>query len=604
MSVIKVLDDNLINKIAAGEVVERPSAVVKELVENSIDAGSTQITVEIETGGISFIKISDNGKGIPANDAYSAFTRHATSKISSFEDLEEVLTLGFRGEALASIASVSQVEMITKESLAEVAKKIEINGGKLIKEEDIGANNGTTIIVRNLFFNTPARRKFLKKPATESSYITEVINRLALGNPHISFRYIVNNSEILYTNGNGDLKTVILNILGKDIAKNLIEINFSKDGFGLKGFICKPMIARGNRSYGNFFINGRFIKSEIVQAAIEEAFKTRLPIGKFPIFVLSLSIDPRLVDVNVHPTKLEVRFENEDSIYDICYQSINKALSEEVLILRHEEKEIRQNKILESFKEESYKPHEVQNNMMKDTLDYLYTTKNTSAFVEENYVPYEIKHQEKPVEKTLDKPKLKKNIFFNNYRIIGQFFFTYWLIQQGNSVYLIDQHAAHERILYEEMYNKLKNEKVNSQRLLQPIVFDFSDKERVVVEDNFDLFEEFGFELLKLDDEKYVLNAVPFIFKDPLSSDFFMDIVDKLSSIENSIDNIYDTKFHTIVSMACKKAVKGNDKLNFIEARELIERMLNLENPFTCPHGRPTIVEITRTEIEKMFKRI
>jgi len=601
---IKILDDNLINKIAAGEVVERPSSVVKELVENSIDAGATQITVEIATGGISMIRIADNGKGITANEVYSAFTRHATSKISSFEDLEEVLTLGFRGEALASIASVSQVEMITKQEDAIIGRKIEIHGGKLISEEDIGANNGTTIIVRNLFFNTPARRKFLKKPATESSYITEIINRLALGNPSVSFRYIVNNSEILYTNGNGDLKTVILNILGKETAKNLVAIDFNKNGFGLNGFVCKPQISRGNRSYGNFFINGRFIKSDIVQQAALDAFKTRLPIGKFPIFVLSLSIDPKMVDVNVHPTKLEVRFENEDEIYDICKESIDKALMSEVLIQQHEAKvEPPEN----PFKSKS---------IIADTLNFLYEPKaelEKPSFVTAREVEtpvYEVKKVEekaiipKQVEKAIEKP-VKKNTFFANYRIIGQFFYTYWIIQQGSSVYLIDQHAAHERILYEEMYNKLKNEKVDSQRLLQPVVFDFSEAEKIVVEENLDLFENFGFELEKLDEEKYVLNAVPFIFKGPVSSSFFMDIVDKLGEkVGSSEENIYDTKFENIVSMACKKAVKGNDKLNFLEAKELIERLLNLENPFTCPHGRPTIIELTRTEVEKMFKRI
>lgn len=628
MDNIRILEDNIINQIAAGEVVERPSSIVKELVENSIDAGATSITVETKEGGISLIRVSDNGGGIPSDEVLSAFMRHATSKISNMDDLERVMTLGFRGEALSSIASVSQVEIITKTPSQITAKRLEIEGGKVTAEQDIGAVDGTTIKVRNIFFNTPARRKFLKKPGTESGYISDIMNKVALGHPHISFRYVVNDSEILYTNGNGDLKTVIFNVYGKDVAKKLIKVEHSKDDFKIEGYICHPEINRSNRSYGNIFINGRFIKSDIIQSAVEEAYKTKIIIGKFPVFVLNLTINPRLVDVNVHPTKLEVRFSDERRIFDLFFEAVDTALKKENLIPSYEVKS-KENPFAESsYQIENY--HKDNNKVYNSPLlnsdnsekeaDYYKEEKprhsiNISEIVKDIYK--ENKEQEgsfvreaqpkyysskEENEKPAPEPYVKP--FFNNFRIIGQFFNTYWIVEQNESIFLIDQHAAHERVLFEKFMKKFKSKDIISQRLLSPLGVDLSQREREVLMNNMALFGEFGFEIEAFDDESFALLAVPFILKDPASPKFFMDIIDMLSEEGSKLDNIYDTKIDAVAMMSCKAAVKGNDRLSYMEAKNLIDELLKLENPFTCPHGRPTVIELKKYEIEKMFKRI
>lgn len=627
MDNIRILEDNIINQIAAGEVVERPSSVVKELVENSIDAGATSITVETKEGGISLIRVSDNGRGIPSDEVLSAFMRHATSKIANMDDLEKVMTLGFRGEALSSISSVSQVEMITKTASQITAKRLEIEGGKITAEQDIGAVDGTTIKVRNIFFNTPARRKFLKKPGTESGYISDIMNKVALGHPHISFRYVVNDSEILYTNGNGDLKTVIFNVYGKDVAKKLIKAEYAKDDFKIEGYICHPEINRSNRSYGNIFINGRFIKSDIIQSAVEEAYKTKIIIGKFPVFVLNLTINPRLVDVNVHPTKLEVRFSDERRIFDLFFEAVDTALKNENLIPSYEVK-TKENPFTESsYQIENY--HKDNHKVYNSPLLNFTNTENETAYKEEKPrysvniseivkdIYKENKEQDggyvreaKPVyysasednAKPAPEPCVKP--FFNNFRIIGQFFNTYWIIEQNESIFLIDQHAAHERVLFEKLMKKFKSKDIISQRLLSPLGVDLSDKEREILINNMTLFKDFGFEIESFDDESFALLAVPFILKDPASPKFFMDIIDMLSEEGPKLENIYDTKIDAIAMMSCKAAVKGNDRLSYMEAKNLIDELLKLENPFTCPHGRPTVIELKKYEVEKMFKRI
>ncbi|MGN1318050.1 MAG: DNA mismatch repair endonuclease MutL [Lachnospirales bacterium] len=624
MSNIHLLDSNLIDKIAAGEVVERPASVVKELVENSIDAGATSITVEIKEGGISFIRISDNGCGINEGEIPTAFLRHATSKIYAIEDLEGVLTLGFRGEALSSIAGVSQVEMITKTKDAFTGTKFVIHGGKVISNEQIGANTGTQITMENLFFNTPARRKFLKKPSIEAGYVADTVTRIALGNPHIAIKYINNGNTVIATNGSGDLKSCILYVYGKEIASKMIEVDYEKSGYKVKGLIALPEISRGNRNYENFFINGRYIRSDIVKNAVEDSYKGKLMIGKFPIFVLNMTVPKGSVDVNVHPTKLEVRFDNEDFIYDFMYEACNRVLSSINLIPEvswdkpepvkskaapfiNEKKEdiegIIKNRtggISLKFKENNYDniiSKSVNTNYNKN-LEKPYNN-NIEKPVKQNYKKTET--EQKSLFPKIDERKPKEP-FFNNYKIVGQIFNTYWIIEQNDNMYLIDQHAAHERALYEEFTENFKAEMPMSQLLVTPVAIRLSESEKEVLKENRELLEGFGFKIEELGVDSYAIKAVPYIFDEPGNAGFFIEIIDKLA--DKNITNIYDTKYDAIATISCKAAVKGNDKLSFSEASELIKKILKLENPFTCPHGRPTIIEMKRYELEKKFKRV
>lgn len=625
MNIIHLLDNNLINKIAAGEVVERPSSVVKELLENAIDAGSTAITVEIKEGGIDLIKISDNGCGIGKDDIPTAFLRHATSKLKTIDDLEEILTLGFRGEALSSIASVAQVEMVTKTKDDMVGTKFVIHGGKVISQEETAANTGTVITMRNLFFNTPARRKFLKKPSVEAGYISDVVTRIALGHPNIAIKYINNSNTIISTSGNGDLKTCVYYVYGKDIASKMIDVDYSQDGFSIKGLVAKPELSRGNRNYENFFINGRYIKSDTVKSAIEDAYKGKLTIGKFPVFAIDMSVPKNTVDVNVHPTKLEVRFSDEGLVYDIIYKAVDKALSSTNLI---------PNVTWDKPKAKPRKPVQFDLDNIETVVSTPFTTHGRYTLKEvddaDGYTvvkednntkktdktePVEkvaetkaepIKKPTEPVTETVkpvvEEVKEVKKPFFNNYKIVGQIFNTYWIIEQNNNMYLIDQHAAHERVLYEEFTDKFKSETPVSQMLLTPVAVNLSEKEKSIMLDNKPLLEKMGFEIEEFGINTYALRAVPYIFDEPSNVGFFVDIIDMLS--DKNIDNIYDTKYDAIATISCKAAVKGNNKLSYSEAQELINKILKLENPFTCPHGRPTIIEMPRYELEKKFKRV
>lgn len=642
MNNIRLLDNNLINKIAAGEVVERPASVVKELMENSIDAGATSITVEIKEGGISLIKITDNGKGIPKEELKTAFLRHATSKLRTLDDLEDIMTLGFRGEALSSIASVAQVEMITKTKDSQVGHKIVINGGVVEKEEESAGNNGTVFAMKNLFYNTPARRKFLKKPATEGGYVSEVVNRIALGHPEIAIKYINNGNTIMQTNGSGDVKSVVLYIYGRQMASQMIETSYSKDGFTVEGLIAKPELSRGNRNYENFFINGRYIKSNIVQTAVEEAYKGKLMVGKFPVFALNLKVPANTVDVNVHPTKLEVRFSDDNLIYDIMYNAVLKALKKTELIPEvtwDKPKKVKSDNVqgtLEDIafnntvekKAENIETKAVVENDFKYDDKPIFSNQSVAEKAPEPKNPvlnainkvYQEPYcnEEKPIEKPAEtenisekpeeKPILneqkeeKRKPFFNNYRIVGQLFATYWIVEQNNCMYLIDQHAAHERALYEDFTEKFKNSQISSQQLLQPIAVNLSEGEKVIVEENMELLESFGFEIEEFGARTYAIRAVPYVFNSPSNVSFFMDIVDTLA--DKNLKSIYDTKEDAIAMMSCKAAVKGNDRLSYSEAQELIQRLLSLQDPFTCPHGRPTIIEMTKYELEKKFKRI
>ncbi|MEI3163773.1 MAG: DNA mismatch repair endonuclease MutL [Lachnospirales bacterium] len=642
MNNIRLLDNNLINKIAAGEVVERPASVVKELMENSIDAGATAITVEIKEGGISLIKITDNGKGIPKEELKTAFLRHATSKLRTLDDLEDIMTLGFRGEALSSIASVAQVEMITKTKDSQVGHKIVINGGVVEKEEESAGNNGTVFTMKNLFYNTPARRKFLKKPATEGGYVSEVVNRIALGHPEIAIKYINNGNTIMQTNGSGDVKSVVLYIYGRQMASQMIETSYSKDGFTVEGLIAKPELSRGNRNYENFFINGRYIKSNIVQNAVEEAYKGKLMVGKFPVFALNLKVPANTVDVNVHPTKLEVRFSDDNLIYDIMYNAVLKALKKTELIPEvtwDKPKKVKSENVqgtLEDIainntvekKAENVETKAVVENDFKYDDKPIFSNQSVAEKAPEPKNPvlnainkvYQEPYynEEKPIEKPAETENISKKLeekpilneqkeekrkpFFNNYRIVGQLFATYWIVEQNNCMYLIDQHAAHERALYEDFTEKFKNSQISSQQLLQPIAVNLSESEKVIVEENMELLESFGFEIEEFGARTYAIRAVPYVFNSPSNVSFFMDIVDTLA--DKNLKSIYDTKEDAIAMMSCKAAVKGNDRLSYSEAQELIQQLLSLQDPFTCPHGRPTIIEMTKYELEKKFKRI
>lgn len=643
MQSIKILDNKTINKIAAGEVVEGPKSVVKELVENAIDAGATAVTVEIKEGGISYIRIMDNGCGIPQDQVKTAFLRHATSKMSEIEDLEHIFTLGFRGEALASIAGVAQVEMMTKTRDEETGTYIEISGGEIKNIQDTSCTEGTTITVKNLFYNVPARRKFLKKPATESGFVSDLINKLALGHPEVSFRFINNDTTMLHTTGNGELKASVFYVYGKEAANSMVPLEYKKGEYTLTGLIGKPELSRGNRNYENLFINGRFIKNKVVATAVEDAYKTRLLIGKFPIFVLNLQIIPNQVDVNVHPAKLEVRFKNDDEIYELFYEAVFKALEQVVLIpqvgwdkapavkttdkpIKVEQQKIEDIPVYKSVPS-SFSPergisgatgktvdqllnrqHGAQNQVRQNADEFLIDPiivrgKEETTAVKDAPLMKEISHSQNVTNQGQEgamEPEVEP--FFKQYKIIGQIFQTYWMIEQGDCLYLIDQHAAHERILFEELMARFQEENMVSQKLLLPQMLNLSSSEIEVLKENQSLLEGFGFEFETFGQNQYALRAVPYLLKEPSGAGFFTEILDSLS--EQKIRSVYDMKLLAVATKACKAAVKGHDRLSFQEAEAMIGRLLKLENPFTCPHGRPTIIEMTKYELEKKFKRI
>lgn len=656
----------MIDKIAAGEVIERPASIIKELVENSIDAGAKNIIIEIKNGGISFIKIIDDGHGIEKSQVKTAFLRHATSKLREFEEIGHILTLGFRGEALSSIASISQVEMTTKSVNEEVGSKIIINGGKVISEEDYPATNGTTFVIRNVFFNTPVRKKFLKKETIESGYISDIINRFALGNPSISFKYINNGSVILNTPGNNDLKTAMFYVYGKDVANKLLEIKHSKDGFILNGFVGSPEISRGNRNYSNLFINGRYVKSKLVQDAIEEAFEGKLMIGKFPVYALNIITPANTVDVNVHPTKMEVRFENEIFMFEFIKKGIEKTLKNnspipEFTVNTESPKlsEVTENKpynteAQKELEEIFLKSQNMQQNSAPQNVllvnenpettliennepsplniveKFYLQEENTSTKTQDNFDKNnnsqdeifikEIKETSKQENHSLkdtnsslktydsnkqdekDKESLKIKNIFHSYKIIGQIFNTYWIVEKDSNMYMIDQHALHEKFIYENFIKSVKEKKVVSQPVLSPCTIKVSDSENEIIKQNLDLLKSFGFGFEEFGFNCYVIREVPFIFNSPLQPEFFTEIVDILS--DKAISSIYSLMLDKIASISCKSAIKGNDKISFEEAEAMIEQVLNLENPFNCPHGRPTIIKFSKYEVEKMFKRI
>lgn len=719
---IKVLDQNTINKIAAGEVIEKPSSVIKELVENSIDSGATAVTVEVKGGGLSFLRVTDNGAGIKKDEVKLAFLRHATSKLVTVEDLLSISSLGFRGEALASIAAVAQVEMITKTADDVTGLRYQIHGGKEISSEEIGAPGGTTIIVRNLFYNTPARKKFMKTDATETSYIYDLMCRICMSHPEISFKFIANGTDKLFTSGNGKLRDIIYHIYGRDITSNLLEINAENDYMKISGYIARPCISRGNRSFEGYYVNHRYIKSAVLTKAIEDAFRTFVMIHKFPFTEINFQVRPDLLDVNVHPTKMELKFANSQDIYSFTYNAIRETLLFKELIpdvapgkdpkpetfkqrdvgkapeafenkrreaiVRAEERTVPQSQ------PEQHRPAEPQsqpeqlssaetqtspqqlcpiepqtssqpvrpvieiidetsssNNKGSDVIDnnktekpagnYIYadrkndlgrsvvqnrnvvnespaytalaparpsvtaaTPDSTVSAVsdEASDTDYDEEARKKYVQQDMFQEKFLTREARAKHRLIGQLFKTYWLIEYDGKFFIMDQHAAHEKVKYEELMENYKNKKIYSQYLMPPAVVTLSAAEIEFLHENMEMFEALGYQIENFGGREFKLNAVPDNLFGLDGRELFIDFIADASSSAKKVT--VDTFIHKLSTMACKAAIKGNTEISFKEADALIDQLLKLENPYTCPHGRPTVISMTEAEIEKKFKRI
>ncbi len=614
---IAILNQETIDKIAAGEVVERPCSVVKELVENAIDAGSTAITVEIKEGGISFIRITDNGCGIEREQVAVAFYRHSTSKIRSAEDLLTVKSLGFRGEALSSISAVARVELITKTYDELNGTRYVIEGSKELSNEEIGAPDGTTFIVKDLFYNVPARRKFLKTAQTEGSYISDMVEKLALSHPDISFKFINNNQTKLHTSGNGNRKDIIYHIFGREISSSLLEVKHECEYFKVEGFIGKPVITRGNRNYENYFINGRYVKSNILSRAIEEAYKSFLMQHQYPFTVLYFTFFSEL-DVNVHPTKMELRFDNNNEIYVELCDTIYAILSHKEMIPEVPvDSTPAPKKIVHEYKEPIPEPFEKRriNEVRAAESRSVYgqsvtsTVKNYSATepaakAPETSTAYEPAQVVTGTQQTLgdyDKVFLTESSK-KQFSIIGQLFKTYWLIEFEDKLYIIDQHAAHEKVLYEKTMARLANKDFTSQRISPPIVMTLDARECEMLEKYRPQIEQFGYEVEHFGGKEYMISAIPDNLFNIDMKDLFIEMLDDFSNATGR--QTPDIITEKVASMSCKAAVKGNDKLTLPEINKLIDELLSLDNPYNCPHGRPTIISMSKYEIEKKFKRI
>lgn len=639
---IAILNQETIDKIAAGEVVERPCSVVKELVENAIDAGSTAITVEIKEGGISFIRITDNGCGIERDQVAVAFYRNSTSKIRSAEDLLTVKSLGFRGEALSSISAVARVELITKTYDELTGTRYVIEGSKELSNEEIGAPDGTTFIVKDLFYNVPARRKFLKTAQTEGSYISDMVEKLALSHPDISFKFINNNQTKLHTSGNGNRKDIIYHIFGREISSSLLEVKHECEYFKVEGFIGKPVITRGNRNYENYFINGRYVKSNILSRAIEEAYKSFLMQHQYPFTVLYFTFFSEL-DVNVHPTKMELRFDNNNEIYVELCDTIYAILSHKEMIPEVPvDSTPAPKKIVHEYKEPIPEPFEKRrinevraaesrsvygqsvtsaaktpavNEQLTDNTSKLQTAKASAAalvagtgnsveLAPETSTAYEPAQVVTGTQQTLgdyDKVFLTESSK-KQFSIIGQLFKTYWLIEFEDKLYIIDQHAAHEKVLYEKTMARLANKDFTSQRISPPIVMTLDARECEMLEKYRPQIEQFGYEVEHFGGKEYMISAIPDNLFNIDMKDLFIEMLDDFSNATGR--QTPDIITEKVASMSCKAAVKGNDKLTLPEINKLIDELLSLDNPYNCPHGRPTIISMSKYEIEKKFKRI
>lgn len=708
MRKIAVLDQQTIDKIAAGEVVERPSSIVKELVENAIDAGATAVTVEITDGGKKMIRITDNGGGMERDQVPLAFLRHATSKIEKVEDLEHIASLGFRGEALSSIAAVAQVELITKTPSALSGVRYVINGGVQESLEDMGAPEGTTFLVRNLFYNTPARSKFLKSDTTEGNYVSTLMEQLALSHPEISFKYIQNKQVKLHTSGNYNIKDVIYNIYGRDITKALLEVSYENDFMKIEGFVGKPEISRGNRTFENYYINGRFVKNRIIAKGIEDAYKGFLMQHKFPFVSLHIQMEGNDLDVNVHPSKMEVRFARGTEVYDAVYETVHKALTTREMIqtvpfgkeesvrkqsslvkpgdipepfemkrraempeyrtqvantvngtsnvsikgndrtvsapgtamdkkqissystlprgtITMAEQTVREQKIYQTkdpftkAEEKLFEGtindkniHEKQPDAMQVNMSQKATVSVNKNVVDSNENAetcdesaervQEVEKQQKTQQLELFEEKLLAPESRSRHQLIGQIFDTYWLVQFEDKFFIIDQHAAHEKVYYERFVKRFREQTVESQYLSPPLIVSLNLQEEALLKANRKYFEDFGFEIEPFGGKEYCINAVPANLYGLTEEELFLEMLDNLASEKDKDPlGIFASRLAT---MACKAAVKGNHRMSDREANALIDELLTLENPYHCPHGRPTIISMTKTELEKKFKRI
>lgn len=687
---IHVLDSRTIDRIAAGEVVERPASVVKELVENAIDAGSTAITVEAKEGGIEFIRVTDNGCGIEREQLPTAFLRHATSKIEDADDLNHIASLGFRGEALSSIAAVSRVEIITKRKENLTGTRMVLEGAKEQSIDEIGAPDGTTFLMRNLFFNTPVRRKFLKQPATEGSYITDLMEHLALSRPDISFKFVLGNQTRFHTSGNGDLREVIYRIYGREIAAQLVPIQMEENGIKVEGYLGKPVLVRSNRNFEIYFINGRFIRSGVIAKAIEEGYKQYLMQHKFPLCVLHITMDTETVDVNVHPSKMDVRFSDGMAFARMLSENIattlrnremipDASLEDEKSIQKKEQEDRKASwkehtpEVFEKKREESYRVMEAAKYeaVPKDRREFIQKPiwQETHAGIQTSIrKPESISARtEEPNPVTVATPETKEDDFFveaaplepraetssepvicpetaeviepkedspaqtqpedkepevkavqqmnlfeekllsvqnrSRYRIIGQVFDTYWLIQFEDKLFIIDQHAAHEKVKYERLMKQFHEKSVISQRLMPPIIVSLTGQEESILHTYEDAFSQLGFEIEAFGGNEYALRSVPVDLYGCSERELFLAVLDELSQ-ETGNRGSFQVIEEKIASMSCKAAVKGNNRLSLQEADQLIDELLTLDNPYNCPHGRPTIIAMTVTDLEKKFKRI
>ncbi len=685
MGRINLLNEEISNKIAAGEVVERPASVVKELVENCIDAGAEKITVEIKKGGSTFIKVSDNGCGMDKEDATVAFLRHATSKIKTESDLDAIYTLGFRGEALSSIGAVAMVDLFTKRKEDDYGTHTICHGGEIISNEDTGIPDGTVFIVKNLFYNVPARMKFLKKDATEAGYINDIMIRFILAHPEISFKMINNTKEVLFSRGDGNLKNAIYAVYGKDFATSMIDVNYSGEYINVNGMTGKGNLARPNRTYQSFFINGRYIKSPLIMRAVEEAYKNQIMIGKFPVTVLNIEVNPSLVDVNVHPTKMEVKFSNESEVYTAVYHAVKEALyriadipqikkqeteNNKTVFVRdnvttgsqlnikdveHEKKPERMTPIrpeekikteesksiifgdnskkvsspkmfqvdtdifdkekkleadsnynkaeLQQPKEEAKEPQpKTQNIDIRSQQESLAAENKTpEREIQETY-PKQVENLNQKQKDQDDTKDLKKNIEIPQYTLVGQVFDTYIIIEVGDEMRMIDQHAAHERLNYEELKTQLSQRKVYSQPMIVPLVLDLSSNEKAVYLQNCEFLKTLGFETEDFGNNSVIIRAIPTNTLYDDIEDLFIELLSQLEEYKKEIM----TKKHErlLYTIACKAAVKANHKLSEDEQRDLVNKIFTLENINTCPHGRPIVISMSKKEIEKQFKRI
>lgn len=679
MPEIQLLDQATINQIAAGEVIDRPSSVVKELLENAIDAKATAITVEIKDGGISFIRITDNGCGIEKDQVRKAFLRHATSKLHTIDDLLDIGSLGFRGEALSSIAAIAQVELISKPPEAMLGISYQIEDGEEKSLTQIGAPDGTTILVRNLFYHVPARKKFLKTAATEGNYINQLMENMAMLRPDISMRFINGGQNKLYTSGNGRLKDLIYTIYGREISSNVLEINYECPLFAVTGYIGKPIISRGNRTFENYYINGRFVKSRLIAAAIEQAYKPFMMQHRYPFTVLHIKIKPELIDVNVHPAKMEVRFQQENEIYELLAGAIENTLRGKEFIPdvsddgKAEKKVQEKQKLPEPFEQRRLQAmkeiippppaeHKIQNEQ-KPSAEH--KTQSEQKIFTENKIQSEQKlpkNEEQPKvpsklsepvceykaekkqtikdsdskwelasgihkrigqdvsqtvnqmppqpEQKLEKPE-QQTLFTEpllsekariHHRLIGQLFDTYWLIQYGNQLYIMDQHAAHEKVNYERLMEAYRKKERITQFVSPPMVISLTRAEEAILEEFKSEFERIGFTIEPYGGREYAISEIPANLYGINEKDLFLEMLSDLEdrgSMQPS--ELIASK---LASMSCKAAIKGGQKISFQEADALVSQLLTLENPYACPHGRPTIITMTKYELEKKFKRI